>query len=80
MLVLSRKVGETICIGGAITIKVTAASKGRVRIAIDAPREIPVLRGELQTFDGGDDLPDGVVTLPTVVSDHGLTEVSSHGQ
>ena len=80
MLILSRKVGETICIGEAITIKVTAASKGRVRIAIDAPREIPVLRGELQPFDGVDDLSNGVETLPAVVSNQQLNEVGNASQ
>ena len=50
MLVLSRKVGEKIIIGGQITIVVQRVSKGRVAIAIEAPHSIPVLRGELAPF------------------------------
>ena len=47
MLVLSRKVGETIHIGSSLTIKVTAIKGGRVQIGIEAPREVGILRGEL---------------------------------
>ena len=47
MLMLQRKVGETIVISDNICIKVVDASNGSVRLAIDAPREISILRGEL---------------------------------
>jgi carbon storage regulator CsrA len=50
MLVLSRKVGEKIVIGNNITIVVQRIGKGRVALAIDAPPEIAVLRGELAPF------------------------------
>ncbi len=46
MLVLTRKCGQCIRIGEAITIKVIAIQRGQVRIGIDAPREIPVHRVE----------------------------------
>jgi carbon storage regulator len=58
MLVLSRKVGEKIMIGDNITIVVQRLGKGRVALAIDAPHEIPVLRGELAPF--------GVAPEPTL--------------
>ncbi|TWU40139.1 hypothetical protein Q31b_34840 [Novipirellula aureliae] len=48
MLVLSRKVGETIEIGSDITLIITRATSGRVQIGIDAPREVAVRRGELR--------------------------------
>ena len=47
MLVLSRKAGESLYIGDGITVTVTSTSGGRVKLAIDAPPEVPILRGEL---------------------------------
>jgi len=47
MLVLSREAGETIQIGENITITVKSVKGGRCQIAIDAPREIRVMRKEI---------------------------------
>ncbi len=47
MLVLSRKTGEMIEIGGNITIVVTEIRGDKVRIAIDAPRDVTVHRKEV---------------------------------
>lgn len=47
MLVLSRKEEESLLIGGNIVIKVLGISSGRVRLGIEAPREVAVLRSEL---------------------------------
>ncbi|MDA1015602.1 MAG: carbon storage regulator [Planctomycetota bacterium] len=47
MLVLSRKVGQSICIGNGIVLKVASVSGNCVRFAIDAPVEIPVHRAEV---------------------------------
>jgi carbon storage regulator len=51
MLVLSRKVGEKIVIGDNITITIQRVAGGRVSLAIEAPREVRILRGELDVFD-----------------------------
>lgn len=48
MLVLSRKVGQTIQIGDNITITVTQVNGKNIRIGIDAPAEVPIRRGELR--------------------------------
>jgi carbon storage regulator len=47
MLVLCRKAGETIHIGADIRIRVVTVQGNRVRIAVEAPEEVLVLRGEL---------------------------------
>ncbi|WP_442505687.1 carbon storage regulator [Novipirellula sp. SH528] len=47
MLVLSRKVGETIQIGTDITLTINRVAGGRVQIGIVAPREVAIRRGEL---------------------------------
>jgi carbon storage regulator len=47
MLVLSRKVGERIVVGGNITITVVRMGQGNVRIGIEAPNDMPIVRDEL---------------------------------
>ena len=47
MLVLSRKVGERILIGDKIAITVVKIGHGGVRIGIEAPTELAVVREEL---------------------------------
>ena len=49
MLVLSRKVGDEIIIGDNIRLVVSQLNGNRVSIAIDAPRDIHVVRGELRS-------------------------------
>ncbi len=47
MLILTRKIGESIVIGDDIVVKVVETGKNSVRIGIDAPKEIAVLRQEV---------------------------------
>ena len=48
MLVLSRKVGERILVGDHVTVTVVRITGGGVRLGIEAPPEMPVIREELQ--------------------------------
>jgi carbon storage regulator len=48
MLVLSRKVGERILIGDRVTVTVVRITGGGVRLGIEAPAEMAVIREELQ--------------------------------
>lgn len=50
MLVLSRKQGERIVVGGNIEIIINEVSGNRVRIGISAPSEVSIRRGELNEF------------------------------
>ena len=47
MLVLSRKLGEKIYIGDNICITVVDIDRGKIRLGIDAPRNVPIYRQEL---------------------------------
>lgn len=48
MLILQRKEGESLLIGEEIEITVLAVEAGRVRLAIQAPRDVMILRNELK--------------------------------
>jgi len=48
MLVLTRKKGESILIGEGVEITVVDISEGKVRLAIDAPREVQIIRSEVK--------------------------------
>lgn len=44
MLILTRKPGQTIKVGDDITVAVLGVSGGQVRIGIEAPQEMKILR------------------------------------
>ena len=77
MLILRRRAGETLLIGDDIKITVMDVYEGGVRLAIDAPKSIPVLRSELlQAADANRDAasketarPDGLLNLLGSVPD-----------
>ncbi|QHI71940.1 carbon storage regulator [Aminipila terrae] len=52
MLILTRKQGESFLLGEKIEISVSEINGDRVRIAIDAPKDVKILRKELK--DAGD--------------------------
>ena len=47
MLILSRKEDESIVIGDNITLKIISIDKGIVKLGIDAPSDVAILRSEL---------------------------------
>ena len=49
MLVISRKVGESIVIGDSIVISVVQTQRGRVRLGVQAPPGVLILRDELRS-------------------------------
>ncbi|MCQ2009659.1 carbon storage regulator CsrA [Sporolactobacillus sp. STSJ-5] len=47
MLILTRKLGESIRIGDDIEVKIVAVSGDQIKLGITAPREVDVNRGEI---------------------------------
>lgn len=47
MLVVTRKEGEALLIGDNIEITISKVSDGNVKVAINAPKELKILRKEL---------------------------------
>jgi carbon storage regulator len=62
MLVLSRKVGQRIRIGEAVTITVVRITGGGVRLGIEAPADLSVIREELlaELEQAEKNCPDGL--------------------
>ncbi len=66
MLVLTRKSNQSIMIGDDIEVSVLAVMGEKIRIGIQAPREIPVFRKEVyleiqaEQIDGGSDVREEV--------------------
>jgi carbon storage regulator len=52
MLVLTRRIGEEIVIGGDIRIRITAISSGKVRLGVTAPPSVRVDRAEIHQRRG----------------------------
>ena len=48
MLILQRKAGESLLIGEDVEVSVLSVDAGRVRLAIQAPKSVPILRSELK--------------------------------
>ncbi len=48
MLVLSRKVGEKIFIGEHISVTVVRVAPGVVRLGVEAPDDLPIIREDLK--------------------------------
>lgn len=51
MLVLTRKLTEKLYIGDGISVTVLRVGGGQVRLGVEAPAEVPIVRGELRDRD-----------------------------
>jgi carbon storage regulator len=51
MLILTRRLGESILIGDDIEVTVVAIESNQIRVGIKAPKEVKILREELRLED-----------------------------
>ncbi len=72
MLVLSRKIDESIVIGDNITIKVISVEKGVVKLGIDAPKNVSIVRNELL-----EDVKDANIAASKGINLSDLTSLSA---
>jgi len=62
MLVLTRKAGQNIHIGDEIVVSIVRTHGGRVRLGIEAPRNVAIRRDEISASDfSGSTTKDRVV-------------------
>lgn len=71
MLVLSRKERERIRVGDSIVVTIVRVSGDKVRIGIEAPSDVLVLRDELQGRE-----PNGVLAVEPAVCLTGQAQVA----
>lgn len=74
MLVIRRRPGEAIQIGGDVEIVVIECGPGRVRLGIRAPREIAVLRGEVKATR-----QQNLAAARTMAARYGLSAIGCQG-
>ena len=72
MLVLARKAEESIQLGDDIIVKVISIDKGVVKLGIDAPRDVNIIRSELL-----EDVKDSNVASSKEIDDNILNQLSS---
>ncbi len=73
MLILTRRVGESIVIGDDVTVTIVEAGRDHVRIGIDAPRSVPVHRQEVYAAISQENEAAGEVDATDVLTDRPAT-------
>ena len=74
MLILTRRVGETVMIGNEVTVTVLGVKGNQVRIGVNAPKDVPVHREEIyerikREEDGDTGSGSGSSAAPRVIDD-----------
>ena len=63
MLILTRRVGETLMIGDEVTVTVLGVKGNQVRIGVNAPKDVSVHREEIYERIKREDQTDDVIGL-----------------
>ena len=79
MLVLTRKLQQQIKIGGQITVTILRVKGNTVRVGVQAPREVRVVRGELPKQDEAEEgvVADDISVAEVVVAIDETAEFAS---
>jgi carbon storage regulator len=59
VLILSRRIGEVLCIGADITVTVIDIQRGQIRLGISAPSSVSVDRSEIRDRKDAERLREG---------------------
>lgn len=80
MLVLTRRTEESVVIGGNITVTVLGVEGEKVKLGIDAPREVTILRSELlDAIRQQNRLAENLASRPEPPGLDGLRDLLSEG-
>jgi carbon storage regulator len=81
MLVLTRRAEESVVIGGNIIVTVLGVEGEKVKLGIDAPREVTILRNELlDAIQQQNRLAEKMASLPESPALNGLRDLLSEEQ
>ena len=79
MLILTRRVGETLMIGDEVTVTVLGVKGNQVRVGVNAPRDVAVHREEIyeriKREQNGETIGDGVVAAGRPAPREGAREL-----
>jgi carbon storage regulator len=64
MLILTRRVGETVMIGNEVTVTVLGVKGNQVRIGVNAPKDVAVHREEIYERIKREEVGDPIARAP----------------